>query len=322
MENHIKMTPKDFFMHLLGFLALYASIISFIVLFFQYINVFFPDKLNFYFTAVINIIHQASAALLVVFAVFLLITWLIEKDFAKNPDKRDLKFRKWLIYFTLFASAVTIIVDLIRLVYDFLSGGLTTSFFLKVMVVLLVAAGVFSYYFWDLRRKIDKKYNLPKIIALISIIIVLGGITVGFFIGGSPAVQRQRKADDIRVGHLQEIQTQIVNYWQLKEKLPTALTDLTDSISGFKPLVDPETNSAYEYTITSPLAFELCATFNTISLNNSSNTVGNPMLSQPANYYGNDPYSENWSHSAGRVCFSRTIDSQLYKLDPNVKVIK
>ncbi len=320
MDNHLKMTPKDFFIHLLGFLALYASIISFIVLFFQYINVLFPDKLNFYFTAIINIIHQASAALLIVFAVFLLITWLIEKDFAKTPDKRDLKFRKWLIYFTLFASAVTIIVDLIRLVYDFLSGGLTTSFSLKVIIVLLVATGAFGYYFWDLKRTSNKKYQLPKIVAWISILIVLGGISAGFFIGGSPAIQRQRKADDIRIGHLQEIQAQIINYWQLKEKLPPQLADLKDSISGFEQPLDPETKVPYEYTIASPLAFDLCATFNTVSLNNNSNTAGNPVMPRSAVYYGNDPYSQNWSHNAGRTCFSRTIDPQLYKL--NSPIIK
>jgi len=319
MENHVKMTPKDFFMHLLGFFALYASIISFIALFFQYINMLFPDKLNFYFTSILNIIHSASATLLIVFIVFLLITWLIEKDLNKNPAKRNLTFRKWLIYFTLFASAVTIIIDLIRLVYDFFDGDLTIKFFLKILIVLLVAGGVFGYYLWDLKRTVGKKYKLPRIIAIIVSLVVLVGIVIGFFVGGSPAVQRQRKADDQRVMHLQELQGQIINYWQMKEALPVELADLTDSISGFVPPVDPETGANYEYNITSALEFELCATFSTVSLNNNSENIRIP---SKAIYYGNDPYNQNWAHETGRTCFDRTIDPELYKLNPEVRVIR
>ncbi len=311
MENHVKMTPKDFFMHLLGFFALYACVISLLVLLFQYINVLFPDQLNFYFTGILDAIRLSSSALLVIFIVFVLINWLIEKDFAKNPERRDLKFRKWLIYFTLFASAVTIVVDLIRLVYNFYSGDLSIKFFLKVLIVLLVAAGVFGYYFWDLKRSSEKKYRLPKIMAWVTAVVVLTAIIAGFFVVGSPATQRQRRFDDQRVGDLQSTQAQIINYWQMKEKLPPQLTDLKDSISGFIPPIDPETGAAYEYNITSPLAFELCATFDTASLDNETKP-------QSAVYYGGDPYSQNWNHGTGRICFSRTIDPQLYKLDRNV----
>ena len=38
--------------------------------------------------------------------------------------------RKWLVYFTLFISAITIIVDLMIFVYNFLDGELTVKFFL------------------------------------------------------------------------------------------------------------------------------------------------------------------------------------------------
>lgn len=311
MENtHVKMTPKDFFTHLLGFVALYVSVVSFLVLIFQYINVWFPDPLNFYYTGVLDAIRVSSSALLVVFVVFMLINWFLEKDFAKNPAKRDLKFRKWLIYFTLFASAVTIIVDLIRLVYNFYSGDLTAEFFLKVAAVLIVAAGVLGYYLWDLKRDSAKKYKMPKVVAWISAAVVLGSIIAGFFIVGSPAVQRARRFDDQRVGDLQTIQSQIINYWQQKEKLPAKLADLTDSISGFIAPVDPSTKIDYEYNINSPLAFELCAVFDTVSLANGKD------VNQPRAVVYGDPYSQNWSHNAGRVCFSRTIDPELYKLNP------
>ncbi len=42
----IKTSPKDFFLHLLSILALYFSAISFLVLIFQYINIWIPDQLD------------------------------------------------------------------------------------------------------------------------------------------------------------------------------------------------------------------------------------------------------------------------------------
>ena len=316
MENHansyVKMTPRDFFMHLLGFFALYVSVISFLTLLFQYINVLFPDKLDFYYNGILNAIRWSTSALLVVFAVFILINWLLEKDFAKNPAKRDLKFRKWLLYFTLFVAAVTIIVDLITLIYNFYSGELSARFFLKVLVVLLVAIGVFGYYFWDLKRVVEKKYRLPRVCAWLTAVIVLAGIVSGFFIVGSPAVQRQRRFDDQRLNDLQMLQNEIVNYWQQKERLPEKLTDLKNSISGFIPPNDPETTGAYQYRVISPLTFELCADFKTTSLNSSSG----PTMPRPVAYYP-EPYQQNWNHRIGEVCFSRTIDPELYKLNKN-----
>jgi len=307
----VKMTPRDFFMHLLGFATLYAAIISFLTLTFQYINVLFPDKLDFYYTGILNQIRWSSSILFVVFAVFLLINWLLEKDFAKIPTKRDLKFRKWLTYFTLFIAAITIIIDLVTLIYNFYSGELSIRFLLKISVVLIVAIGVFSYYFWDLKRESDKKYKLPKYIAWLCVIIVLGVIVAGFFIVGSPATQRQRRLDDQRINDLQTLQNEIVNYWQQKNKLPTRLDDLQNSISGFVPPKDPETNNIYEYNVNQPLTFELCAVFKTENSVNSQKSTA----PQSTPYYYDTPYQQNWSHKTGRSCFPRTIDPDLYRKD-------
>lgn len=318
MENNekilVKITPRDFFMHLFGFVLLYVSIISFITLLFQYVNVIFPDKLNFYYTGILITIRWSTSALFIVFAVFLLINWLLEKDFSKTPAKRDLRFRKWLIYFTLFVAAITIVIDLITLVYNFYSGELSTRFYLKVIVVLVVAAGVFGYYFWDLKRAADKKYKLPRNLAWLTALIIFGSIIAGFFIVGSPATQRQRRFDEQRITDLQVIQNEIVNYWQQKEKLPVKLDDLKNSISGFNPPNDPETNVAYEYNIKEPLTFELCSIFKTENLLSGQG----PRISQPIPYY-EGPYQQNWSHGIGRTCFSRTIDPDLYKEKGSIK---
>jgi hypothetical protein len=215
----------------------------------------------------------------------------------------------------LFVAAITIIIDLITLINNFYNGELSARFILKVVAVLLVAAVVFGYYFWDLKRAAEKKYRLPKICAWLTAVIVIVGIVSGFFIVGSPAVQRQRRFDDQRISDLQVLQNEIVNYWQQKEKLPAELANLKDSISGFVPPADPETEQPYVYQITAPLAFNLCADFKTASINSGSG----PVMSRPMAYYP-EPYQQNWSHGIGEVCFSRTIDPELYKLNKSNSV--
>src|SRR3989338_2329635 len=202
MENY-KSTPKDVFYHLLMIVMLYIGVISFIALLFQYANVLFPDQLEWYYTGALDVIRRSMAALVVVWPVFLFMTWVMEKDFRKNLGKRNLRVRTWLLYLTLFVSAVTIIVDLITLVYNFLGGELSTRFILKVVAILITAAAVFGYYMWDLRSEDNRKSSLPKRSAVASSIVILFGIIGGFFIVGSPNTQRAIRFDDQRTSDLQ-----------------------------------------------------------------------------------------------------------------------
>lgn len=307
MEQQTKTGPKEVFLNLLVIVTLYVSVISFIALLFQYISYLYPDRLNFYFNNISSQIRLSSAALIVVFPVFIFLSWLIGKDLAANPPKRELKSRRWLIYLTLFISAVTIIVDLVTLIYNFYSGDLTIQFFLKILVIFMVAGAVFGYYAWELKRSFGPA-RLPRISAWSSSILIFIAVVAGFFIVGSPATQRDRRFDEQRVNNLQILQTEIINYWTLKDQLPSNLDALKNSVSGFNPPVDPQTGRPYEYNIKSKLSFELCADFKKPSLNRSSNAKER----LPDSIY-NDPYSQNWDHNVDRSCFARTIDPQLYK---------
>lgn len=302
-----KSTPRDVFMHLLSTVALYVSVVSFITLAFQYINVWFPDALDFYYPSILDSIRWSASALLVMFIVYVFMTWLTNRDFIKNLVTREIKIRKWLVYLTLFAASITIIIDVITLIYNFLGGELTLKFFLKILVVLAVAAAVFGYYFWDLRRG-GVGGNKLKIFAWVTSLVVLVAIVGGFFIVGTPTEQRMVRFDERRVNDLQVTQNEIVNYWIQKNILPPTLNELKNSISGFIPPVDPKTNTVYEYNIKSGLTFELCAEFNLPSLTNKSATSIGVV---PRSVY--EPYNQNWSHDKGRTCFERTIDPELYK---------
>ncbi|TSC75171.1 MAG: hypothetical protein G01um101444_17 [Parcubacteria group bacterium Gr01-1014_44] len=316
----IKTTPRDFFMHLLVFAALYASVVSFLALLFAYINVSFPDRLGFHGDSTGEIITPSSV-LIIIFPVLILVSWILGKDLAQNPGKREMKFRKWLIYFTLFVAAVTIIVDLISLVSSFYNGELTTRFLLKMLAVLATAAAIFWYYFWDLKRAAEQKTNKPKLAAWVSSVIVLVAIAAGFFIVGTPAQQRAKRFDQQRISDLQNIQNQLINYWIQKDRLPEESGELSlDQLSGFIWPRDPETEKEYEYTKLTAFSFSICAVFKTENKNEGSPYSGyrefqKPgLLASPTGIIDKPFY--RWSHGQGLVCFERTIDPELYKKQP------
>lgn len=312
MVDQEKSTPKDVFLHLSAIVALYASIISFITVWFQYINVLLPDKLNFHLSSSLGSIRWASSVLIVTFPLYILISWILAREYRKNLQKRTIKIRKWLLYFTLFISALTIAIDLVTLIFYFYSGGLTLRFILKVFVLLAVALAVFGYYLWELRSdgEIPQKRNLQY--GWIISAIVIGSIIAGFFIVGSPAEQRNIQFDEDRIMDLQFIQSHIIDYWVAKDKLPENLSDLVDSISGYAPPVDPQTDESYEYNVLGNLVFELCANFKTKSLRDIEEYAN--LRAMPAKPYSQFP-SENWSYDPGRNCFQREIDPDLYSID-------
>lgn len=301
-----KNLPKDVFLHILGIITLYISAGSLIALVFQYINVIFPDPLNpYHYQSVAGSVRWSMAALIIVFPIYSLTSWLLNKDYQASPEKRELKIRKWLVYFTLFLAAVIIITDLVTLVYNFLGGDLTARFLLKVLTVLAVAGTVFGYYLWDLRRALSKKEL--KIAGTVVSVVVLASVIAGFFTAGSPLKARLYRFDERRINDLQILQNEIINYWIQKDKLPATLDDLKNNITGFEPPIDPAANSAYEYKIFGKLNFELCADFDL-----AASEFGAPQPTKPRGYYG-DPYGQNWSHDTGKTCFNRTIDPELYR---------
>jgi len=149
-------SPKDFFINLLSMASLYMSAGSFVVLIFQYINIFFPDVLEARYgdpleTAYTGI-RFAISTLIVSFPVYVTSLRFMNKEYKVLPEKRNLRIRKWLVYFTLFAAALIIMGDLIALVNTFLSGEITMRFVLKVLTILVVTGAIFGYYLRDMRK--------------------------------------------------------------------------------------------------------------------------------------------------------------------------
>jgi len=297
-------TPRDVFFHLLAMIALYTGVISFIAILFQYINIKLPDLADYGYTSW-DSIRQGSAAMIVVWPVFIGMSWLIYKDIRKDAKKQDTAIRKWLLYLTLLVSSITMIIDTVTLIYNFLGGELTLRFVLKVLVVLLVAGGVFGYYVWDIKRRGEKKTKLPRNLAIATSLMVIAVIIAGFFIIGTPSKQRALRFDQTRTQALQEIQYQIIDYWQRTESIPQTLEDLkTGPMMDYTMSTDPETQVPYEYHPTGENTFELCATFTT-------EQSQDPMLDRSYPIYGG-VNTDGWYHQSGRTCFNRVIDPRVY----------
>jgi hypothetical protein len=312
MTNNIganeKASPKHVFLHLFVIIMLYFSAVNLLILLFQYINYFIADalyKTNYYqFMFSSGLIRFALASLIIVFPIFIFTSQYLNKCYTKSPAIREMRIRKWLIYFTLFVAALVMVGDLVRIILTFLEGEMTVRFILKALSILFVTGLIFYYYLCDLKKEEKPRPEIKYFIWGI-IVIVLAAIVAGFFIVGSPKNERLRRFDYDRLGRLQEIQWQVINYWRSKEYLPVVLSDLNDEISGFVAPVDPETNEPFEYNVIAPDTFELCAKFNLASDQDQTSYYAEPM------YYGKSG-SENWKHEAGRACFERKIDKELY----------
>lgn len=304
-----KITARDFFLHLGAVVTFYASVVALITLLFEVINFAFPRMItNAYYYYFPSISFQV-ATLIVAFPLFILISWYLQKTYLVDPGLRDVPLRRWLVYITLFVAGAVIAGDLVTVIYMFLDGQeMTTGFLLKVLVLLVVMSAVFTYYLREIRNQIQaKERNIWRVLAGI---LVLGSIVIGFIVIGSPRAQREYRYDVQRTNDLQNIQYQIINYWQMKRALPSALTDLNDSLKpGFIPS-DPVTGEPYEYSNTGNLSFELCATFSRETRRGVP--AGQGSIARPVYYDMMGPEGENWDHETGRHCFDRTIDPELY----------
>lgn len=322
-----KMTPKFFFISLGVLVSLITAVTSLLNLIFATLEKHFPDALNGvyqygYNTYSYEAMRTALATLIIVFPIFLILSRVWTKLVEAGLGRVDAIIKKWMLYLVIFLSSVVVAVDLVTLVRYFVSGEITTRFILKVIAVLIVALLAGFYYFKEIESPMMKK-GMRMASVIIACVLVLTSIIVSFAVMGSPFTQRKLRLDERRMQDLQSIQYQVINFWQQKEKLPETLTELSNPISSYAVPVDPEFEKGinYEYKKTGNLIFELCATFALpIPKGWQEYSTGGGVMplpvrdsstTEPAYPYGGGT-NESWSHEAGRTCFTRTIDKDIY----------
>jgi hypothetical protein len=274
-------------------IALYGSIASLLTLLFEYINYAFPDALAGYVDPYNGPVRVAMAALIVLVPTLIILLRIIRGTIEREPGKANIWVRRWALGLTLFIATVTILIDLITLINKFLGGEITERFGLKVLMVLLVAAGVFMHFLADMWGYWITNPRKATSVGIGVFVLAIAVVVAGFFIIGTPGQVRMLRLDAEKVQDLQNIQSQITDYWQQNGLLPADLGALTDSLSLMNIPVDPQSGAPYTYKVVNQTAFQLCAMF-------SSATSPN------------DTTEQNWQHGAGTVCFDRTIDPKRY----------
>jgi len=90
MKDEIKQktSPRNFFLHLLSIVTLYASAISLLTVLFQYINLLLPDALEQYYNFQLyqGRLRVALSVLVVVFPVYIWSMWYLKKLYIPPPD--------------------------------------------------------------------------------------------------------------------------------------------------------------------------------------------------------------------------------------------
>ena len=303
-----KITAKDFFLWAGALVSFYWTVIAYTFLVFDYINYTFPNPLAYYSANPYESgISYEMASVIVLLPVYLLLMFLIRKGSDIDQSRKEIWVRRWAIILTLFLAGAAMVGDLITLLTTFLSGEeLTTAFLLKVLVVILVAAGVFMHFFADLKNYWDTNPSRRLFVRIGVAVLALVTIGSGFIIVGTPAEARLARFDAQKVGDLQNIQSQVVYYWQAKQKLPNVITDLNNSLNYGPIPIDPQSSEQYVYQATGALSFKLCAIFNAES-RGSQNVYSESRAIAPVPVGGKGMLQDNWQHGSGQVCFDRTI---------------
>lgn len=253
-------------------------------LLFQVINHFFPDALdatNWYaLGASTDAIHYATAALIIGYPLYYFAMRLWFRKFREDEGRVESKLSKWLTYLVLLITAVTIVGDLITVVYTFLQGEITMRFFLKAVVILGIAGSIFGFYYFE-RKKIQYRADIPRALfqrlGLGMTVAVVVGIVLGFVASGSPMTERERSFDETRASDLTSLAGCIEQYAVSLGRLPRSLEDFRQSSEYnycLSYMSDPETGSQYAYRAVTLYElegtvamgeYELCATFALVS---------------------------------------------------------
>lgn len=307
--------PKALFWYLTLFFSLSITAFAIGGLWFQFINKFLPKAINNSYSMSFDRISQTAvkmeiASLIIAVPVFFLLSFFIRKALAAGYLAVESKIRLWISYIILFFVVAIAVGDLIAILFSFLDGDFTNRFLLKAFAILFIVAWIFSYYFLELKSHVALVgSNLPKIIGILSLVIIVISIIGSFFIIDSPMQTRKKAFDQKRVNNISSIKSSVQSYYTQKGSLPASLADLQANY-GYGQINDPETGLPLEYKIINATSYKLCADFDT----NSEDQVNN---GYSYDYYGNN----SLNHPSGHYCFDVTVsvpaNKQLNNLDTN-----
>jgi heme/copper-type cytochrome/quinol oxidase subunit 4 len=247
---------------------------------FEIINRVFPDEILGNFNSKIT---WSFSSILIATPIFYFINNKIYRGLKNKEIELESDIRKWFSYFIIFVSSVLVIISLINVISDFLEGGLTTNSALKIITVLFISGLIFSFYFFDIKRK-TLEGRLNKVYFWISLVFVLVVFVGSFFYMDSPQEARNKKIDQDTLQHFGQLSYEVENYYNKHNELPQYL-----SVDKYE--YHDIDMSKYEYNIINEDTYEICAEFLTSNLD-SEETF----------------YDREWKHDKDYQCIRKTVN--------------
>jgi hypothetical protein len=147
-------SAREAFLYLVLFILLGVVAWNLGSLLFALIDIAIHDELDgeYGFWSRDTQIRSSIAGLVVGTPIFAWLALHVRKQRRTNPAMQRSRVRKWLTYVTLIIASCTLIGDAIALVYNFLSGELSARLILKLLVIAILAGGVFLYFIRDAEK--------------------------------------------------------------------------------------------------------------------------------------------------------------------------
>lgn len=133
------------------------------------------------------------------------------------------------------------------------------------------------------------KVSRGQVLLGTALFVAISAVVAGVIVVGTPAEGRMQRLDRVRAADLREIVAAVDRYWRQHERLPASLRDVAADPRADVSVVDPATETEYEYRIVDDDSYELCAVFDLESI---------PERRERGTF---------WLHDAGRNCFELDV---------------
>lgn len=244
-----------------------------------------------------DVLKFAISAIIVSTPIYYLTMRQIHKNLFSGDLSEESGIRKWLTYLILLIASVVMIGWFIATVNSFFNGELTTKFILKAITAIGIAAAIFGFYFYDIKREqiVGKKDNIIRIYFYASLAAVLAVFITALFVVESPTETRNRRQDEAVLSNFSQVDSAINSYYAEQNILPENLNVLVAEYTFINEdnLKNPATDEMFGYNITSTTTYELCANF----LTSNKKKDGRDFA----------PYKDLWPHDAGYQCLEQKI---------------
>ncbi|MHA7873092.1 MAG: DUF5671 domain-containing protein, partial [Hyphococcus sp.] len=254
---------------LLGMVAGYVGALAF-----GWIEAAFQDELaRRNWRSGTSSLRWAISGLVVGYPIFLYLGNRLAAARRKQPDRRGSRVRAWLTYVTLIFAALTLIGDLVAVVYQFLAGELGARFLSKAGVVGVISGVILWNYTRAAEREEDGADWAGRILAIATSVVVAALVVWAFTVVRSPQAARAAIADEQRLQDLRVLVRLIDCHRTYFGEIPDDLTTLETQLNAraaARPVAsgcaedmpaDPGSGAPYIYLPQADDRYRICITF-------------------------------------------------------------